>query len=113
MLISDLIHAAEAIAHPSLAEEWDNVGLLIGSESWALGGPVLLTIDLTEAVAAEALRLRCGAVIAYHPPLFHPLKRLTDGPGSTHSERVALAMIRTGIAVYSPHTALDAAAGGL
>jgi dinuclear metal center YbgI/SA1388 family protein len=113
MTISDLIAAAEAIAHPSLAEEWDNVGLLAGSASWPLGGPVLLTIDLTEAVAAEAIRLKCAAVISYHPPLFHPIKRITDEPGSSNAERVALSMIRAGIAVYSPHTALDAAPGGV
>jgi dinuclear metal center YbgI/SA1388 family protein len=113
MTIADLMAAAEAIAHPDLAEEWDNVGLLIGSASWELTGPVLLTIDLTEAVAQEAIGLGCSAVIAYHPPLFHPLKRIVDGPGSNNSQRMAIAMIRAGIAVYSPHTALDAASGGV
>jgi dinuclear metal center YbgI/SA1388 family protein len=113
MHISDLIVAVETIAPPCLAEEWDNVGLLIGSASWELEGPVLLTIDLTEEVAREAEKKRCSAVIAYHPPIFHAIKRLTDGPGSGGSERVALRMARAGIAVYSPHTALDAAAGGV
>jgi dinuclear metal center YbgI/SA1388 family protein len=113
MTISDLIHAAEAIADPGLAEDWDNVGLLIGSSSWALAGPVLLTIDLTEDVSAEAVARKCSAIISYHPPLFHAIKRLVDGPGSSLSQRVALGAIRAGIAVYSPHTALDAAADGL
>jgi dinuclear metal center YbgI/SA1388 family protein len=113
MRISDLVAAADSIAPLALAEEWDNVGLLIGSDSATLSGPVLLTIDLTEAVAREAIDLRAGAVIAYHPPLFHAIKRITDGPASTAAERITLSMIGERIAVYSPHTALDAAGGGV
>lgn len=113
MFISDLIEGVESIAPPGLAEDWDNVGLLIGSPSWPLSGPILLTIDLTEAVADEAVRHKCAAVVAYHPPLFQAVKRLTDGPGSTAPQRVALRLIHAGISVYSPHTALDAAPGGV
>ena len=96
-----------------MAEDWDNVGLIIGSAAWPLAGPILLTIDLTESVANEAAQKKCSAVVAYHPPIFNPIKRLTDAPGSDASERIALRMARAGIAVYSPHTALDAAAGGV
>lgn len=113
MKISALMDAIEAFAPAALAEEWDNVGLLIGSPDAELAGPVLLTIDLTEAVAAEAVRERCGAIVAYHPVLFAPVKRIVSGPGSTAAQRVALTVIRAGIAVYSPHTALDAATGGV
>lgn len=113
MRISDLVAAADSIAPLALAEEWDNVGLLIGSGSWPLAGPVLLTIDLTESVAREAVAMRAGAVIAYHPPIFAAVKRITDGPASTAAERIVLSMIREGIAVYSPHTALDATPGGV
>lgn len=113
MHISDLVQALEAIAPSRMAEEWDNVGLIVGSESWDLAGPVLLTIDLNERVATEAERRKCAAVVAYHPPLFQSVKRIVDGPGSSASQRVVLRMARSGVAVYSPHTALDAAAGGV
>ena len=113
MHIADLARALESIAPLRMAEDWDNVGLIVGSESWGLGGPVLLTIDLTERVAAEAERRTCAAVVAYHPPLFQSVKRIVDGPGSGASQRVVLRMARAGIAVYSPHTALDAATGGV
>jgi dinuclear metal center YbgI/SA1388 family protein len=113
MQISDLIQAMESIAPTRMAEEWDNVGLIVGSDSWPLEGPVLLTIDLTERVVDEAVRRKCAAVVAYHPPLFQSVKRVVDGPGSSASQRVALRMARAGIAVYSPHTALDAATGGV
>lgn len=110
MKIAELIAAMERIAPPRLAESWDNVGLLMGATESELRGPILLTIDLTEAVAHEALRRACGAVIAYHPPIFEPVSRITD---ATESGRVMLALLGAGVAVYSPHTALDAAPGGM
>ncbi|MFN7021187.1 MAG: Nif3-like dinuclear metal center hexameric protein [Phycisphaerales bacterium] len=113
MKIADLIDAMERIAPSRLAEDWDNVGLLIGDPSDELSGPVLLTIDLTEAVLDEAERMGCRAIIAYHPPIFHPLKRLVGGPSSPLSQRVNHRAARAGLAVYSPHTALDACAGGV
>lgn len=113
MKVHDLIDALESFASPTLAEDWDNVGLILGSREDDLRGPVLLTIDLTERVAEEAIGLRCSAVVSYHPPLFHAVKRVTDGSGSSTSQRVALKLLRAGIAAYSPHTALDAASGGV
>jgi dinuclear metal center YbgI/SA1388 family protein len=113
MLVSQLTQHLESIAPLRLAEDWDNVGLIIGSPDQPVDGPILLTIDLTEAVAEEAVKEHASAIVAYHPPLFQPVKRLVSGPGSTPAQRVALAVIHAGIAVYSPHTALDAAAGGI
>ncbi|MBY0398527.1 MAG: Nif3-like dinuclear metal center hexameric protein, partial [Thermoleophilia bacterium] len=65
------------------------------------------------AVAEEAVKEQASAIVAYHPPLFVPIKKLVSGPGSTPAQRVALTVIHAGIAVYSPHTALDAASGGV
>ncbi|MHC4996970.1 MAG: Nif3-like dinuclear metal center hexameric protein, partial [Planctomycetota bacterium] len=72
----------------------------------------LLTIDLTEAVLAEALELKAGLIVAYHPPLFAPLKRV-DGAGADPKQRILAAVLENKLAVYSPHTALDAAPGGI
>jgi dinuclear metal center YbgI/SA1388 family protein len=110
MLVADLCRAIETIAPPVLAESWDNVGLLVGRASGELRGPVLLTIDLTERVLAEAVAARCGAVIAYHPPLWEPLKRVT---ADTPRGRILLGAIEHRMAIYSPHTALDATPGGI
>lgn len=115
--VERIVHAMETLAPPILAEPWDNVGLLLGSPNRALNGPVLLTIDLSEPVADEAVERGCCAIIAYHPPIFHPIKRLTGG---NTTERIILKLLASptpavggGIAVYSPHTALDAAEGGV
>lgn len=113
MMTAQLIAALEAFAPPRLAEDWDNVGLLIGSADAPLDGPVLLTIDLTEAVMDEAERLKAGAVIAYHPPIFRPIKRVMGGAAAGAGERVIYRAARAGMAVYSPHTALDACPGGV
>lgn len=113
MLVSDLITHLDAIAPLKYAAEWDNVGLILGSPDQPVDGPILLTIDLTEAVAEEAVKEQACAIVAYHPPLFVPIKKLVSGPGSTPAQRVALTVIHAGIAVYSPHTALDAASGGV
>lgn len=110
MSIADLIRAVESIAPPSLAEPWDNVGLILGDRSAALRGPAMLTIDLTDAVASEAIEHNAGAIVCYHPPIFTPIKRLT---ADSARGRVLLRVLDAGIAVYSAHTALDAAAGGV
>ncbi len=113
MTIAALVSAVESIAPPRLAEDWDNVGLLIGSPDDRLDGPVLITIDLNEAVLDEAERHKCRAIIAYHPPIFRTTKRFVGGSIATPGERTVYRAARAGIAVYSPHTALDAATGGL
>ena len=113
MFISDLTGVMEKLAPPELAEGWDNVGLLVGNPAWVIEGPVLLTIDLTEAVLQEAVQAGSRAIVAYHPPIFHAAKRIVDGPGSPMSQRIVLRAIEAGIAVYSPHTALDAVTGGI
>lgn len=110
MTIDDLIGHLERIAPVEPAEEWDNVGLLVGARDRAVEGPALLTIDFTAAVLEEARRIGAAIVIAYHPPLFHATKRLTTDDARS---RVILGAIEAGMAIYSPHTALDAAPGGV
>lgn len=104
MKVSDLVRALETIAPLDRAESWDNVGLLVGDRSAPVDS-VLLTIDATRAVLEEAARERCSFIVAYHPPIFEGLKRFVDG-------HVAFEAARRGIAIYSPHTALDVAEGG-
>lgn len=99
-----LLDAFEKIAPTRFAESWDNVGLLVGDPTWAISR-VLLTIDYTPAVAREARDLQCQAVVSYHPPIFESRKRILPGDGIFEA-------IRDGIALYSPHTALDVVPGG-
>lgn len=93
-----------------LAEEWDNVGLLVEPDSKITVKRIMLTIDLTEMVMDEAIEQEVGLIIAYHPPLFIPLKRITQSDARSRS---ILKAIRAGIPIYSPHTALDHVEGGV
>lgn len=113
MHIRDLIAAIESVAPRHLAESWDTTGLLVGDAGAEFGGGVLLTIDLNDAVLAEAEALfagKPGVIIAYHPPIFEGLKSVTS---ATRAGRLVLRAASRGIAIYSPHTALDAATGGM
>jgi dinuclear metal center YbgI/SA1388 family protein len=109
MRLADVLAVLRAVAPEHLAEPWDRVGLHLGAERQRVRR-ALLCIDLTEPVMAEAVAHGCELVVAYHPPIFDPLRSLTD---RTWKERVVLEAARRRIAVYSPHTALDNAHGGM
>ena len=98
-----------AIAPVSAAADWDNVGLIVGDRAWP-ARRVLLTIDLTAAVLDEAAASRFDAVVSYHPVVFKATKRLVID--RRQQEGIAAECLARRVAVYSPHTALDAAPGG-
>jgi dinuclear metal center YbgI/SA1388 family protein len=104
MLLKKVLAALDSIAPLRYAEPWDNVGLLAGDPGSEITR-VLLTIDATNAVFDEATKSGAELLVAYHPPLFEAIKRVR------HDSLIHRA-IRDGIAVYSPHTALDVAPGG-
>lgn len=104
MKLEKVIDSLEQIAPTRHAESWDNVGLLAGDPQQDVSS-ALLAIDYTDEVAAERQTLGCDLVIAYHPPIFAAIKRLTAG-------HLVFDAIRRGVAIYSPHTALDVAEGG-
>ena len=109
MKTDELIAAFETFAPVYLANDWDNVGLLVGASDWS-ANKILLTIDLTEAVMDEAIAMNANTIVAYHPPIFEPLMSVTN---RTFKERVVLDAIGNNIAIYSPHTSLDIAKGGV
>jgi dinuclear metal center YbgI/SA1388 family protein len=105
-----LLDVLRELAPLELAEEWDNAGLLLCPSRKKTSRRILLTIDLTEPVLDEALKAGADTIVAYHPPIFDPLSELTP---SEARERVILRLVESRIAVYSPHTALDAVVGGV
>lgn len=107
---TDVLAALERIAPLALAESWDNVGLLVDPAERSSFTRALVAIDLTERVLDEALAASADLIVAYHPPIFSGLKRLRVG---APSERVVARALVAGLTIYSPHTALDAARGGM
>lgn len=108
--ISQILAVFEEIAPLFLAEDWDNVGLLLSPSESAEIRHIFLTVDLTEPVLAEAVSEHAGLILAYHPPIFKGLRRMTR---RTATERILMDAVRAGLFIYSPHTALDAAPGGI
>ncbi|MCK4873465.1 MAG: Nif3-like dinuclear metal center hexameric protein [Phycisphaerales bacterium] len=109
MQCRELIRRLGHIAPLYLAEEWDNVGLLLGKCGSDVTS-VLLTIDMTPDVIEEATGLGIQLVVAYHPVIFDPIKSLAD---TTVKGAMLIDVLHAGMGVYCPHTALDAVAGGV
>ena len=108
MKLKDVTAVLEKKIPLALAQDWDNVGLLLGDREQKIRH-ILLTVDVTPEVATEAQVMQADLILAYHPLIFDGLKCVTaQGPG-----RVVYQLIQAGIAVYSIHTAYDVISGGV
>jgi dinuclear metal center YbgI/SA1388 family protein len=108
MKVRDILRQVDAIVPLKLAQSWDNVGLLIGDANQTVS-TILMTIDITGAVLAEAVRRRAQMILSYHPVIWDALKTVTAaGPGS-----IVYELIRRNISVVSIHTAYDTLKGGI
>ncbi len=103
MTIKDITDYIEELAPLNYAEDFDNVGLLIGDSNSKVTG-VLVTLDSLEETIDEAIAKNCNLIVSFHPIIFSGLKKLN---GNTYVERVVLKAIKNDIAIYATHTALD------
>lgn len=110
MDLKEVLDILEQLAPLSLAESWDNVGLLVEPSKPRPIKTILLTNDLTLPVMEEAEAIGCDLIVSYHPPLFRPMKRLVQ---RDWKQRLAVRAVEGGMAVFSPHTSWDSAKGGL
>ncbi|MFG6686375.1 Nif3-like dinuclear metal center hexameric protein [Mariniflexile sp. HNIBRBA6329] len=109
MIVQDVINHLEELAPLAYAEDFDNVGLLVGDKNAKVTG-ILVTLDTLEAVVDEAIAEKCNLIVSFHPIIFKGLKKLT---GKNYAERVVMKAIKHDIAIYSIHTALDNAVQGV
>jgi dinuclear metal center YbgI/SA1388 family protein len=107
--IQDITTALESWAPPAYQESYDNAGLIVGDLQTPLNG-VLISLDVTEAVVAEAVRRDCNLVVAHHPIVFKGLKRINTG---TYVGRAVVGAIKHDVALYAAHTNLDNVRGGV
>ncbi len=110
--VRDLASWLDTVAPPGLAEDWDNVGLLVGDPETE---PVWVGVALDAAHALADPRLAApergpGLLVTHHPVPFRPVGRLlqTDPTGAT-----LLELARRGWSLYAAHTSFDAAPEGL
>ena len=109
MNIKEIIAALERFAPLPLQDGFDNAGLQVGlTEAEATGA--LLCLDVTEAVVDEAITLGFNLIISHHPLIFKGYKSIT---GRDYIERCIMKAIRNDITIYSAHTNLDNAPGGV
>lgn len=109
VMLQEIISNLEKLAPPTLAEKYDNVGLLIGDRR-AEVDKVLISLDTDEAVAEEAAELGARLILSHHPLIFRPVKNIV---ADESFGRTASSIIRNHIALYAMHTNFDSVCGGL
>ena len=109
MTIKNITDYIEKLAPLDYAEDFDNVGLLVGNYNTEITG-VLVTLDTLEETIDEAINKKCNLIISFHPIIFSGLKKIT---GNNYVERVVIKAIKNDIAIYATHTALDNSVQGV
>ena len=99
----------EELIPPAFQEQYDNSGLQVGDPDASINS-VLLTVDVTSEVIAEAREHGCNLIISHHPLIFTPLKRIAGG---SETELCVASAVRGGIAIYSAHTSFDNVSWGV
>ncbi|MEX2336544.1 MAG: Nif3-like dinuclear metal center hexameric protein [Fulvivirga sp.] len=107
--IKDIIQYLESIAPPAYQEGYDNARLITGDSQQKVTN-ILITLDTTEAIVAEAIEKDCNLIISHHPIIFKSLKSLT---GKNYVERTVIKAIKNDIAIYAIHTNLDNISSGV
>ncbi len=107
--VGQVLDALDELAPFRLAEEWDNVGLLVGDPAALVTG-ILVALDVTPSVLVEAKRQGCNLIVAHHPLLFHPLAQIrADDPTAA----LVMQAIVADVAVIACHTNLDKVDAGV
>jgi len=109
MIVQDVINHLEELSPLAYAEDFDNVGLLVGNKNAVVSG-ILVTLDTIEAIVDEAIEKKCNLIVSFHPIIFKGLKQLT---GNSYVERVVMKAIKHDISIFAIHTALDNAINGV
>lgn len=108
MTLDDVAACVEALAPPGLAEAWDNVGWQVRTAACELRG-VLVALDATAEVVAEAAAAGCNLLLTHHPLFFRPAGSLRAG---TLVGDATMAAVRADVSIFAVHTNLDATPGG-
>uniref|UniRef100_UPI00352A1BC1 Nif3-like dinuclear metal center hexameric protein n=1 Tax=Aerococcus urinaeequi TaxID=51665 RepID=UPI00352A1BC1 len=109
LTIKDFIQQFQTFAPEYFAVEGDPTGLHFGRLDQDIH-KILVTLDIRPEVVEEAKKIGADFIFAHHPPIFKPVKRLTeDDP----QQAMYAEIIRSGIGVYAAHTNLDAAPAGM
>ena len=109
MNVKQITDYIEELAPLAYAEEFDNVGLLVGDYNTEVKG-ILITLDTLENTIDEAISKKCNLIVSFHPIIFNGLKKIN---GKSYVERVVIKAIKNDIMIYATHTALDNSHNGV
>ena len=109
MKVKDVIWALQEFAPEKIQESWDNSGFMVGDRE-AVVNKVLLALDCTEEIVAEAIDMGANLIITHHPLIFKGLKSVGN---DTYVERVVKTLIKQDISLYSIHTNVDKVPDGV
>ncbi|MBP5335969.1 MAG: Nif3-like dinuclear metal center hexameric protein [Bacteroidales bacterium] len=109
MKLREIITSLEELAPLRLQDEWDNSGLQVGFPDTEIRR-VLVCLDITEAIVDEAVAKGCNLIVSHHPLLFKALRQVSD---ATYQQRCVVRALSAGVSIYSAHTSLDNAPGGV
>ena len=107
--VREIYQYLDSLAPFSLQMDFDNAGFLVGRGERQVD-KILVSLDITEEVAAEAAKLGCQLIVSHHPVIFFPAKSVTD---ATPDGRILLSLVEHNIAAVCAHTNLDAVCGGV
>lgn len=110
MKICELYRLLSEKIPTSLSCEWDNDGLMCCQDPDRELKKVLIALDITAAVAEEAIAGGYDVILSHHPLIFHPLKALN--PADPVAKK-AIRLLCAGVTAMSFHTRLDAVVGGV
>ncbi|MCR4588909.1 MAG: Nif3-like dinuclear metal center hexameric protein [Lachnospiraceae bacterium] len=103
MRCGDICKVLEELSPVSFAEEWDNVGLLVGDRNRDVQR-ILIAVDATEDVIEQAVNLHADMIITHHPMIFRGMKKVVE---EDFIGRRVLRLASEGIAYYAMHTNFD------
>lgn len=107
--VGDIVRIIETIADPYLSEEWDNCGLQVGHKKQAVK-KIVTALDPLPAVVEYACSVKADLLVTHHPLIFRPVKSVDF---SVYPGNVIFQAARHSLSIYSAHTSLDSAKGGL
>jgi dinuclear metal center YbgI/SA1388 family protein len=109
MNVEEVLDYINELAPWKYAEEWDNVGLMLGSRTNQVK-KLMLCMDVTSQVIDEAMDQEANLIVSHHPFLFSKLN--TVDLDTMKGQQIST-LIKNDINVISAHTNLDVAVGGV
>lgn len=103
MLCREIIDVIETTYPKSAALSWDNVGLLVGRMEKEVK-KIYVALDVTEEIIEAAIKEQADLIIAHHPLIFSPLKRITD---EQFIGKRVVDLLQHDISCYVMHTNYD------